>query len=685
MRKVGTVLVVIAALIVSAWFAVGALSGPTPPPFGVSGSLGTPLRPGVTEAIDLVIANPNDTVLRVDSVDVTVHASAGGCADSNFSVQNFTGPVDVPPGATESLSQLGVAPSRWPQVAMTDVPAQDSCKASALALTYSGSGVVQEAITTTVPQPTTTAVSRPSTTTPVATTLTTSTTAPIAAEPPAVLTTTTTTSVVPATTSTTRVAVLGRALSAPATSPTTRPASNSPAAANPSSPAARSTEGSPLSPPGAFAVPSVFAEKPAPGGGTRFTLAVTDVPPTCTSVYFFFDSSRIGTASVKNRSASEDGLVVPGNASSGTHALSSSCSSSGKPALFTQHVQIQQGAVHLSALVTSIPSPSKIKLSAARAAKTLGLALPLILAIGISCEVFNVTFEENYSAFRRWFRLKGEAKDPFEMSKRRVRLGFAAFMLAGGLLYAIVDPGFGLTLNSAITTLCLTVTLLILTATYFSPYGVYMRVKHKEGGRPYTIFGSMGVAVVCVVISRILHFEPGFVYGILAGIRYRIELEEDQDGKLIAVAIFVTLLASLGAWVAFSALEGASGSSHPGVLIVMASTVVGYTFLFGLEWVTLALIPIKFMEGSYIFKWSKLVWGALFALTLFTFSTILLQPSSGYVSVGTKSSMPTLEIIAGAFVVATAALWTWFHFHPEEEDEEEEDEQDEAEVVLASR
>ncbi len=117
--------------------------------FGLSGNSPGLNYPGLSQPIDVVITNPYLFDITVTSIDVTIQdktTTSSGAANpacvgnENFRIARvFQGPVDVPARSTRSLSQLGVAVSRWPQLQMINLPrSQDGCKNARFALTYSG-------------------------------------------------------------------------------------------------------------------------------------------------------------------------------------------------------------------------------------------------------------------------------------------------------------------------------------------------------------------------------------------------------------------------------------------------------------------------------------------------------------------------------------------------------------------
>jgi hypothetical protein len=115
----------------------------------ISGSLATGLRPGTGAGIDLRLANPGRTAVRIDAVSVALagvtapRATAEHpCTLADFATVAYTGPaLTLAPGATRTLSQLHVSAAQWPQVRMRNSSVnQDGCQTAVVTFTYGVEG-----------------------------------------------------------------------------------------------------------------------------------------------------------------------------------------------------------------------------------------------------------------------------------------------------------------------------------------------------------------------------------------------------------------------------------------------------------------------------------------------------------------------------------------------------------------
>ncbi|WP_416403811.1 hypothetical protein [Arthrobacter sp. LFS091] len=119
--------------------------------FGVTGTVNGLLAPGISRAVDLQISNPQNKSIAVTDLSVVISqvvrtpaavAANLPCTTADYQVTQYSGayPLTVEPG-TRSLSGLGVAQAKWPQIKMLDTnKLQDGCKGATLQLTYTGTG-----------------------------------------------------------------------------------------------------------------------------------------------------------------------------------------------------------------------------------------------------------------------------------------------------------------------------------------------------------------------------------------------------------------------------------------------------------------------------------------------------------------------------------------------------------------
>lgn len=122
-------------------------------PIALAGNATTPISPGVSAPLDVVLTNPYASAVTVTALRTTVLGvdspnadELHPCTAGDFVIeQSLIGlEVTVPAGATATLGSLGVPTASWPQVGMVARSVnQDGCKGASVTLDYAAAGVLE--------------------------------------------------------------------------------------------------------------------------------------------------------------------------------------------------------------------------------------------------------------------------------------------------------------------------------------------------------------------------------------------------------------------------------------------------------------------------------------------------------------------------------------------------------------
>ena len=312
----------------------------------------------------------------------------------------------------------------------------------------------------------------------------------------------------------------------------------------------------------------------------------------------------------------------------------------------------------LPALLASLVGDPK------HAAGNVLIALLSLLGLALTKEVFNQTVRKNYEEIRRWFRFWPPIEQRLLGGPRGQRPDwqmFIAFSLVGGLLYGFLEPRFFTDLGETLAVLIgmsLALAVVVLVHTLSES-----RYVSRHGGGPGRLkFFPMvlPVAVVSVLISRVVNFEPGYIYGVFVGIAFRRELLAAVEGASIALASWVTLGVSVAAWILWMPVESLTAPGAP-FLAFVAENFLVLVFVLGLETLLFGLLPLQFLDGEKLFTWNRRRWLAIWGLSAFLALQVLINPSSrGRFVVSGNTGLATWIALAVAFFALTAGLWLWF-------------------------
>jgi hypothetical protein len=234
-----------------------------------------------------------------------------------------------------------------------------------------------------------------------------------------------------------------------------------------------------------------------------------------------------------------------------------------------------------------------------------------------------------------------------------------------GLIYGFLSPDFGINPQSLILFVSLVVGLGFLT--YFAEgSSTRLAVRRYSADASIKLYGTaVIVAIVAVVVSRLVDFQPGLLYGFIASavIVAPIALARRDDATLVLVPAFGLLVITVLAWMLLGPVRvaAADGSWPP----ALAETILAMIFIGGLEGLFITMLPLRFLDGSTVMAWSKVAWALVFGTVTFLWWQLLLNQESSYVAALEQTNVQVVLIVLAVFMVTTGGLWSYFRFKPD--------------------
>ena len=317
-----------------------------------------------------------------------------------------------------------------------------------------------------------------------------------------------------------------------------------------------------------------------------------------------------------------------------------------------------QGEAAGAPFADSVATPARVSRDPLVLLESAGLAAAIVLLMPFPGQLFNSTLEEHEDDVRRWLRL-----DRARGAASRIGAfwaswpGIAAFAVAAALLYGFLDPTFGIDAHSAATFVGMLVAIAVVTLVFAIPT---WRAHRRRGdpARLKVVPLSLAVAVVCVLISRVTGFQPGYLYGLLIGLAFAHELSGVEEGRATGVAAGLMLATAAVAWLAIGALP----AGNPGFAATALRTALAAVMVAGLEGVVFGLLPFRFLPGESLYGWNRALWAALLGVGAFAFLHILVNPASGYLADTSRTPLLTVIGLLLGFSLVSVAFWAWFRF-----------------------
>jgi hypothetical protein len=384
----------------------------------------------------------------------------------------------------------------------------------------------------------------------------------------------------------------------------------------------------------------------------------------CERVYFFFDGVRIGMATPDaDGFVDADGFSVPGDTDPGNYTVTSSCSSSGGPVRASSTFAVSEADIHRTAVVTALANPDQVSLELDRLLASMAVAGLVILLFAFPSKLFNGTVEENYDEIRAWFRRPARAVETASTAARTV--GFFVLNALAGVALGFLNPDFGLNMNSLVLATAFTLSLIVMSAGWSLPAAIGIHRRTGEWGKLNFLPGTLVVSIVMVVICRRLNIQPGYFYGALAGLAFASALNKESQGRLTAANWTWALAISLASWFFRVPVSEIAAEPDASVLWIGLEAFLVMTFLWGVETLAVAMLPMRFLDGPKVRAWNRWAWAALLFAGVFITVHVLLTPTSGYVGQTETEVAVDVLVVFLVFCAVSVATWAYFRYRPE--------------------
>lgn len=311
------------------------------------------------------------------------------------------------------------------------------------------------------------------------------------------------------------------------------------------------------------------------------------------------------------------------------------------------------GVAAAGALVDSVPSPAEINLDPVVIAASLVLTAGMLFLVPFPAEIFNNTLVEHHDRIKGWFRRREGSHESGLWGRWWV---IALGVVAMALLYGFLDPGFGIGSGSLPLMGGLLVGVAITTLGFLAPTLLMRRKTAGESGKLLVLPVALLVAVACVLLSRVIGFLPGYLYGIALGLVFSGQVGEDVEAREVLTTAVVLVVAAFGSWFGLGAIR----NGEPGGFTEFVEAALAMTTVAAFEGLVFGLLPIHGMPGRVLFRERRRVWLIVWGLSVLAFFHVLVNPQSGYLV--DTALVPTLTTYAllGVFTLVSLGLWAWF-------------------------
>jgi hypothetical protein len=322
-----------------------------------------------------------------------------------------------------------------------------------------------------------------------------------------------------------------------------------------------------------------------------------------------------------------------------------------------------------SAVPASLQSPSEALKNGGHVAQNALLAALLMFLLVFPSQLFNSTFDKHHerveSFWRKRLRREHIAKSRASTPTRRA-LAYLVVVCVGAIVAGFLDPHFGIKAASMALLVGVIAAILFGAALGgFTSRAFRQARHHRTDSTLVAVPSGLVVAFVCVTISRAVHFQPGYLYGLVGGFSFATVLDRREEGRSRFVGFIVVLAIAIVGWVLFVPVSRSANHPHPNFGVLAADAFLAAIFIGGIEGALFILVPLRFLPGHHIITWSRAAWAILAFATAFLFVDVLLRPQHGYLGQSSTASALVTYGLFTLFAIASIAFWGWFRTHPD--------------------
>jgi DNA-binding beta-propeller fold protein YncE len=320
-------------------------------------------------------------------------------------------------------------------------------------------------------------------------------------------------------------------------------------------------------------------------------------------------------------------------------------------------------------IAAAMPGPLHISLAPEDVVRTAGLSLLVLLLVGAPTPLFNETLESHVGELGGWFsrrlpRSRGPGRlDRLRAAARRLDQsiwGVAVYVAIAALILSFLAPAFPGQDALLVFGVAL-VGLIVANIVDALPGERYVARRYGAHGTIRVAVWTLGLAAVTVLISRMAGLQPGFMYGIIGTVTFAVALTSADEGRMEAWGALGLLLVAIAAWFARIPFEPTPGvpQSGPGLIINMG--LVGI-FVVAVEGLVFGLIPLRFLPGEKVFRWSRWRWLLLWGAGLALFAHVLVYPVTLAQPSPDPSTLAATLVSVGIYGLIAVLFWGVFRW-----------------------
>lgn len=299
-------------------------------------------------------------------------------------------------------------------------------------------------------------------------------------------------------------------------------------------------------------------------------------------------------------------------------------------------------------ILSSLPTPDET-LAPSQIALAAALTVVLVILMALPTHLLNTAIDsgsDRLASLRR--RLRGRPdQPPAEPRRLRGLVPASLGVLAAAVLSCFIDPSFGFDLAS-VRMLASVILSFALEIALGWALVIWIVRRTTPGATPGFRFAPLTLLIVVatVVFTRVTGFEPGIVFGLVAGVTFGAALAVADKARVALVGLGYGFALAVIAWIAYALTD-------PSIVFLRES--LSALAIAGIAALPIGLVPLRGLAGHEVWLWNRWVWAGAYALGLVGFFLVLLPMPFSWG--GVHASLWTWIALYLAYAAAAVTLW----------------------------
>ena len=283
--------------------------------------------------------------------------------------------------------------------------------------------------------------------------------------------------------------------------------------------------------------------------------------------------------------------------------------------------------------------------------------LAFLVLVAFPSELLGAVIQRRYASLHRVGRVLPPAVGSW-FARHPVVSGVGAIALAT-LITGFSDPGFGADVASVRLLLACFIAAIVVSYGTYVLLGWFLNrrwsLPTSLNLRPFTLV----ITIVGVVLSRVLDFSPGFLFGMMLSLTFpaAATVAVRSHARLLRTCLIVGI--AIASWFAYSAVIAVTGGVATDFGSALLQDTLAALSTEGLTGMLIGMLPFLYLDGRDIWRHSKRSWAVVYGMVVVVFFLVVAPKPTNWADLGEKYG--PWAIVLGGYAVVALAAYVVFH------------------------